>query len=205
MRGPYFSLNLLSLIICLFVLLTSLPLSAQNNGKKANPAIFQSSEWVDSMINDMTLKEKIGQLFMVAAYSNRGKEHRQAINRLINKYHIGGLIFFQGNPYKQARLTNHYQSESETPLLIAMDAEWGLPMRLSSTMSFPTQMTFGAIQEDRLIYEMGRRIANQCKRLGVHINFAPVADINNHPQNPVIHTRSFGEDKQNIEAEISRN
>src|SRR3972149_7274802 len=104
----------------------------------------------------------------------------------------------QGNPEKQAIITNYYQSISKIPLLISMDAEWGLAMRLENTIKYPEQMTLGAIQDNHLVYEMGRDIALQMKRLGVHINFAPVIDINVNPKNPVINSRSFGEDKYNV-------
>ncbi|MFO8234862.1 MAG: glycoside hydrolase family 3 N-terminal domain-containing protein [Bacteroidales bacterium] len=156
------------------------------------------ASWVDSVYKKMTLDEKIGQLFMVAAYSNKGPEHTQDILKLIRKYNIGGLIFFQGTPRKQIKLTNIYQNHSEVPLMIAMDAEWGLGMRLDSTMSYPRQMTLGAIQNDSLIYQMGLDIGEQLRRMGVHINFAPVVDINSNPDNPVIGSRSFGEDKHNV-------
>jgi len=156
------------------------------------------SSWVDSLLNDLTLNEKIGQLFMVAAYSNKSPQHTQQIMRLIRKHHIGGLIFFQGNPGTQAKLTNIYQNYSNIPLMIGMDAEWGLGMRLDSVISYPRQMTLGAIQDDSLIYRMGRDIGKQMRRLGVHINFAPVADVNNNPNNPVIGSRSFGSDRENV-------
>jgi len=156
------------------------------------------SSWVDSVFNELTLEQKIGQLFMVAAYSNKGPQHSQAIMNLIRKHHIGGLIFFQGDPDKQAKLTNIYQNYSKVPLMIGMDAEWGLGMRLDSVISYPRQMTLGAIQDDSLIYRMGRDIGKQLRRLGVHINFAPVADVNNNPDNPVIGSRSFGSDPENV-------
>jgi len=156
------------------------------------------SSWVDSVLNNLTLNEKIGQLFMVAAYSNKGPEHSQQIMQLIRKHHIGGLIFFQGDPNTQAKLTNIYQNYSDVPLMIGMDAEWGLGMRLDSVISYPRQMTLGAIRDDSLIYKMGRDIGRQMRRLGVHINFAPVADVNNNPDNPVIGSRSFGSDKENV-------
>ncbi len=151
------------------------------------------STWVDSVMKTLSLDEKIAQLLMVAAYSNRDETHFSEIDELIKKYQIGGLIFFQGGPVRQARLTNRYQKLSRVPLFIAIDAEWGLAMRLDSTISYPRQMTLGAIQNDALIYQMGYDIGQQCKRLGIHINFAPVADVNNNPANPVINSRSFGE------------
>ncbi len=154
--------------------------------------------WADSIFSNMTLDEKIGQLFMVAAYSNRDNKHIAAIDSLIINNKIGGLIFFQGSPTKEAIQTNHYQSLSKIPLFMAIDGEWGLNMRLDSTIAYPKQMTLGAIQDNNLIYEMGAHIANECKRIGLHINFAPVSDINSNPLNPVIGYRSFGESKSDV-------
>ena len=154
--------------------------------------------WVDSVFQSLDQDQRIGQLFMVATYSNQGESHQKSIDKLIKNYHLGGLIFFQGGPQRQAALTNHYQSLAKVPLLIAMDAEWGLGMRLDSTISFPRQMTLGAIEDHRELYRMGLEIGRQSNRLGVHINFAPVVDINTNPRNPVIGTRSFGQDKYNV-------
>lgn len=152
--------------------------------------------WVDSVFNSMNFEDRLGQLFMVAAYSNKDQKHKDAIAKLIREQKLGGLIFFQGGPVRQAHLTNYYQSISSTPLYIAMDAEWGISMRLDSVLQFPKQMTLGAIQDDRLIYNMGSEIARQFKELGMHINFAPVVDVNSNPQNPVIGYRAFGEQKE---------
>ncbi len=157
-----------------------------------------NAQWVDSIYNNLTLKEKIGQLFMIAAYSNKDQDHTQEISSLINDYKVGGLIFFQGGPKRQLELTNYYQKISKTPLMISIDAEWGLAMRLDSTMKFPNQMTLGAIQNNDLIFKMGNQIALQCKRIGINVNLAPVSDINNNPNNPVINYRSFGENRENV-------
>nr|ARK09749.1 glycoside hydrolase [Fibrella sp. ES10-3-2-2] len=159
--------------------------------------------WVDSVFQTMTPDEKIGQFFMVAAFSNHSESHRVYIEHLIQNYHIGGVIFFQGGPHRQAVLTNKYQSLSKIPLLVGIDGEWGLGMRLDSTMEFPRQMTLGAIRDNDLIYRMGVEIGRQCSRLGIHINFAPVSDINSNPQNPVIGIRSFGEGKENVASKAS--
>lgn len=167
--------------------------------KKQDPPFYLSNtHWADSVFKSLTPDERIAQLFMVAAYSNKDKTHVKEIKKLVDQYKIGGLIFFQGGPVRQAILSNCYQSCSKTPLFIAIDAEWGLAMRLDSTTKFPRQMTLGAIQNDTLVYEMGAEIARQCKRLGMQINFAPVADVNNNPLNPVISNRSFGENKYNV-------
>ncbi len=154
--------------------------------------------WVDSVFATLSKDEQIAQLLYVAAYSNQTVEHEVEITDLIRKYRIGGLIFFQGDPKSQAELTNFYQSQSKVPLMIAMDGEWGLGMRLDKTIDFPYQMTLGALTDDALIYEMGKEVARQFKRLGVHMNLAPVVDVNNNPSNPVINYRSFGADKKNV-------
>jgi len=152
--------------------------------------------WVDSVFQSLTFEERLGQLFMVAAYSNQDQAHIDKISNLIKTENLGGLIFFQGGPERQARLTNLYQAQSKTPLFIAMDAEWGIGMRLDSVPNFPKAMTLGAIQDDELIYEMGQEVARQFKELRMHINFAPVVDVNSNPDNPVIGYRSFGENKE---------
>jgi len=169
------------------------------NVLSAQPIFDKSpTPWADSLMKELSLEQKIGQLFMVAAYSNRDANHEKGLNQLVEKYHIGGLIFFQGGPERQVKMHNRLQKKSKIPLLIGIDGEWGLGMRLDSTISFPRQMTLGAIQDESLIYDMGKEIARQCKRVGVHVNFAPVVDINNNPKNPVINNRSFGENKQNV-------
>lgn len=154
--------------------------------------------WVDSVYKALTPKQRIGQLFMLRAYSNIDSLEIRQITRLIKEYNIGGLCFFQGGPARQAILTNYYQKLAGTPLLIAMDAEWGLGMRLDSTISYARQMTMGAIRDERLITDYGLTIASQLKRMGVQVSFSPVADINSNPANPVINIRSFGEQKQDV-------
>lgn len=154
--------------------------------------------WVDSVFNSLTPDQQLGQLFMVAAYSNKDMKHVKEIHELIDKYNIGGLIWMQGGPVKQGKLANYYQHISKTPLLYSIDGEWGLAMRLDSVPRYPKQMTLGAIQNDSLIYYMGKQIAKECKRIGLHVNFAPVADVNNNPSNPVIGMRSFGENKYKV-------
>ena len=150
------------------------------------PFLDNQTDWVDSVFSTLDLDAKIGQLFMVAAYSNQDDVHRQEILELVEKYKIGGLIFFQGGPVRQANLNNEYQSKAEVPLLVAMDCEWGVGMRLDSTIRYPYQMPLGAAQDNDLIYDMGKEIARQFKRLGMHVNFAPVIDVNNNAKNPVI-------------------
>ena len=131
-------------------------------------------KWVDSILSSMTIDEKIGQLFMVQAYSNLDSVHENKIKEMIQKYHVGNLIFMQGTPTKQAELTNMYQSLSKVPLMIGFDGEWGLDMRLQNTYRFPWNMTLGAIQDNDLIRQFGAHLGMHCRRLGIHVNFAPV-------------------------------
>lgn len=154
--------------------------------------------WVDSVYNKLTFDERIGQLFMVAAYSNKDSAHIKSIDRLINDYKVGGLIFMQGGPGRQARLTNRYQKQSKLPLFISIDGEWGVSMRLDSTYRFPFNMTLGAIRDKKLLEKVGVQMGQQSKRLGIHFNFAPVLDINTNAKNPIIGFRSFGETKENV-------
>ncbi len=162
------------------------------------PFYYSENKWIDSVFNSLTLEEKIGQMFIMSCFSKEGKESKQYIKNLITKYKIGGLLFMQGGPVAQAKLTNYYQSISKTPLFIATDGEWGLAMRLDSIVNFPRQMLMGAINDESLVYEMGADVGRQCKRLGININFAPVVDVNNNPDNPVINSRSFGENPINV-------
>ena len=155
-------------------------------------------KWVDSVYNQMTQEERIGQLFMVAAYSNKDSVHNNSIEKLVANYKIGGLIFFQGGPKRQAKLTNRYQKKAKLPLFIGIDAEWGLAMRLDSVPRFPWNMTLGAIHDTLLIEKVGQAYAKQSQRMGIQFNFAPVLDINTNPQNPIIGNRSFGESKENV-------
>ncbi len=166
--------------------------------RKLPPFLEVETTWADSIHAQMTLDEKIGQLFNIAAISSKGAEYEKEVLELIKKHHIGGLTFFKGGPVQQAKLTNRYQAASKIPLMIAIDGEWGLSMRLDSTVKYHWKMTLGAIQNEELIYQMGLDIAEQFRRIGVHVNFAPVVDVNNNPNNPVIFARSFGEDKYNV-------
>lgn len=159
---------------------------------------LSAKAWVDSVFHTLNKEEKIAQLIMIRAHSNLGPDHIAQVTELIQKYNVGGLIFFQGGPIRQANLTNYYQSITKTPLLIAIDGEWGLGMRLDSVTKFPYQLTLGALPNEQLVYDMGKAIGEQMKRIGVQVNFAPDVDINNNPNNPVIGYRSFGEDKYKV-------
>ena len=155
-------------------------------------------KWVDSVYSSLTLDQKIGQLFMVMAFSEQGEKHFNQIYKNVTENEIGGVIFSLGGPLEQSNWLNKLQSKSKIPLLIGMDAEWGVAMRLDSVQPFPWNMTLGAIQDNKLIEAVGERIGEQAKRLGIHINFAPSVDINTNPKNPIIGNRSFGENKENV-------
>jgi len=166
----------------------------------AQPTITAGGEdWAERTYNSMSLDEKVGQLFMIRAHSDKGRTHENQVKKYVKDYHVGGLCFFQGTPTKQARLTNEFQRASKVPLMIGVDAEWGLGMRFKKkAFSFPRQLQLGAIQDYNLIYEMGLKVAEHAKRIGIHVNFAPVVDVNNNIDNPVINDRSFGEDVYNV-------
>lgn len=160
--------------------------------------LAKQPKWVDSVFNKLSKREKIAQMFFVRAHTNLGKKYADSVGLVIKKEQLGGVVFFQGGPARQAALTNTYQKLSKVPLIISIDGEWGLGMRLDSTVSYPYQMTLGAIQNKDLIYKMGIDAAKDFKRLGIQMNLAPVADVNNNAKNPVINYRSFGENRQNV-------
>lgn len=171
--------------------------------QKNNPLISNDSEeqkkWVENTYKNMSLDEKIGQLFIISVFSSHiGTKNTENVKDFIKKYHIGGIIFSKGGPKRQAKLTNEYQSLSKIPLFMSMDAEWGLSMRLDSTFAYPWNMTMGAVRDNKLIERAGIRIGEHCKQLGMQFNFAPDIDINTNPANPIIGNRSFGEDKHNV-------
>ncbi len=192
-KSTFLRLLILSLGCCL---------SLQNLQAQTKISFIESLEqpkpWVGSVFKRLSRKQRIAQLFFVRAHTDKGKAYEDSIAKVIRKEKIGGLVFFQGGPGRQAVLTRHYQQKAKVPLLIAMDAEWGLGMRLDSTIAYPYQMTLGAIQENTLIEQMGREVAKDFHLVGMHINFAPDVDINNNPKNPVIGFRSFGDNKYRV-------
>lgn len=195
--------SLVALVISLLGLLLILPSHYTSHYYPPAKNTTEAGEirlgaWADSVYNTLSLEERIAQLMMILVYTHRDQSYYRSIERLVTQQKVGGLAFFKGGPLAQAKMTNYYQSKAQTPLLIAMDAEWGPSMRLDSTIVYPRQMTLGAISNEFLIYEFGIEVARQLKRLGVHVNFAPVVDINNNPSNPVINNRSFGECRYNV-------
>ncbi|WP_316741816.1 glycoside hydrolase family 3 protein [Pedobacter antarcticus] len=173
-------------------------LGAEAQQKSYIQSLDEPNAWVDSVFNKMSRRQKIAQLFFVRAHTNKGAAYADSVGKVIRKERIGGIVFFQGGPGRQAELSNRYQKLSRVPLLVASDGEWGPGMRLDSTISYPYQMALGAVQDNQLLYQMGRQIAADFRRVGMQMNFAPDADINNNPKNPIINYRSFGENKYNV-------
>lgn len=187
----------LALIICCFI-----QGSIAQNKKTVIPNLYRNTNqakmqvWIDSVFNTMSLDERIGQLITVISYGS--EPHRKEILDWVEKQHAGGIIFLKGTPIEQADITNIAQQKAKIPLLISIDGEWGLAMRLSDTPRYPKNMMLGAIQNDSLLYYYGKEVARQCRRMGIHINYAPTMDVNSNPDNPVIGIRSYGEDPQNV-------
>lgn len=194
------------LLVIVFAALGVYGFSAFNIGKIDKDQPFdvlktqsrEETRWVDSVYNSLSDREKIGQLFMLPAYPIQGDSDKYKVSSIIEKYKIGGLIMFKGDAYQLASLTNYYQGVSKTKLMVSIDGEWGIGMRVDNIMKYPRQLMLGAIQDNTLLYEMGKEVAEQCRRIGVHVNFAPVVDVNNNANNPVINDRSFGENRQNV-------
>ena len=191
--------NYLLRLLVLFVL--PINLSAQNSSIKLQK---KKAKWVDSVFKTLSQQEQIAQLMVVrlSAYDAKTKNaifYEEMVDSLVSKYNIGGICLFQGSPVKQANIINRLQSSSKTPILTCIDAEWGVGMRLiDSVLPLPHQMMLGAVSDAAIIYQYGKTVAEQCKRLGIQVNYAPVMDINNNPENPVINDRSFGEDKYKV-------
>lgn len=182
-----------------FCFIFSLSLLAQESSSPLDaPDLELQNIWVDSTYTALSLKEKIGQLYMIQVFSNQDQATKKSILNQIKTNYIGGVIYSNGGPIRQAQLNNELQAASKIPLLVGMDAEWGLSMRLDSTYAFPWNMTLGAVKDMSLIRQTGIQIGEHCKRIGVHFNFAPVVDINTNPNNPIIGNRSFGEDKNEV-------
>ena len=170
--------------------------------QQPDPLISENSKhqqkWVDSIYQSLSLDQKIGQLFTPMVFSKKDEDHFDEIKNLIEKYYIGGIIFSLGSPFKQSQWLNEFQSISKVPLMISMDAEWGVAMRLDSVIAFPWSMTLGAIKDNTVIRRIGQRMGEQERILGVHMSYAPVLDINTNPKNPIIGNRSFGEDPKRV-------
>ena len=186
-------------IVFIFSLLcfSSLNSNAQNN----NPA---ATAWADSVLNSLTPEQRIAQLMVLrlSSYDFKTKTpiyFDSSVEEKIKQYNIGGICLFQGGPVKQALILNKLQAAAKTPILICIDGENGVGMRMTdSVLPLPRQMMLGAVQDTNIIYQYGKIVGEQCKRMGIQVNYAPVVDVNNNPNNPVINDRSFGEDKYKV-------
>ena len=189
-----------SVIYTLLLTLNFITISAFAQKESYIQSLNKQNHWVDSVFKKLNRRQKVAQLFFVRAHTNLGLAYEESVGNVIKNEQVGGLVFFQGGPVRQAELINRYQKISRVPLIIAQDGEWGLGMRLDSTISYPYQMTLGAIRDNALIYKMGQMVAYDFKRMGMQMNFGPDMDINNNPDNPVIGYRSFGDNKYNVAA-----
>ncbi len=190
---PFLVFLLLTLCsTALLSVITKSPIGKKNQNKLAQT----ETQWVNEQFSKLNLEERIAQSFMVACWSNKGTKHLDEIESQIETYKLGGLIFFQGERSNLVDAIDRFQSKTTIPLLIGMDAEWGISMRIENEQRFPYAQTIGAANDLGLTKKMGQFIGLECDQMGIHLNFAPDADVNLNPKNPVIGYRSFGSDPQ---------
>ena len=191
--------NFKSQIALLFILIFSLKSTAQYQPKNLSKSdLKKANDWVDKTYSSLSQDEKLGQLFIVALYTNKGEDFINNVRNIVINEKIGGIILMQDDAAREINLVNEFQSKSKVPLMIGMDAEWGLYQRIATARKFPWAMTLGAIQDKNLIKEMSAKIAEDCHRMGINWDFAPVVDVNTNPNNPIIGNRSFGSEVQNV-------
>ncbi|MGG1924272.1 UNVERIFIED_CONTAM: glycoside hydrolase family 3 N-terminal domain-containing protein [Ralstonia mannitolilytica] len=179
--------------------LISPKVKAQYQPKNASKEdVKKAQQWVDKTYKNLSQDEKLGQLFIVALYTNRGEEYISQVRNIVTNDKIGGLILMQDDAVREINLVNEFQQKSKVPLMIGMDAEWGIYQRIATAHKFPWAMTLGAIQDKNLVYQMAAKIAEDCKRMGINWDFAPVVDVNTNPDNPIIGNRSFGSEVNNV-------
>ncbi|WP_433627323.1 glycoside hydrolase family 3 protein [Chryseobacterium cucumeris] len=179
--------------------LISPKVKAQYQPKNASKEdVKKAQQWVDKTYKNLSQDEKLGQLFIVALYTNRGEEYISQVRNIVTNDKIGGLILMQDNAAREINLVNEFQQKSKVPLMIGMDAEWGIYQRIATAHKFPWAMTLGAIQDKNLVYQMAAKIAEDCHRMGINWDFAPVVDVNTNPNNPIIGNRSFGSEVNNV-------
>lgn len=185
--------------ILLFLFSVAINLQGQYQPKNISPQqIKKANHWADNTYQSLSQDEKLGQLFIVALYTNKDEAHINSVRNLVVNDKIGGLILMQDDAVREINLVNEFQKKSKIPLMIGMDAEWGLFQRITTAHKFPWAMTLGAIQDNNLITEMSAKIAEDCKRMGINWDFAPVVDVNTNPNNPIIGNRSFGSEVENV-------
>ena len=191
--------NVKSQITFLIILLLSLKISAQYQPKNLSKEdLKKANDWVQKTYNSLSQDQKLGQFFIIALYTNKGEDYINNVRNIVVNEQIGGLILMQDDATKEINLVNEFQTKSKVPLMIGMDAEWGIFQRIATAHKFPWAMTLGAIQDKNLITEMAAKIAEDCKRMGINWDFAPVVDVNTNPDNPIIGNRSFGSEVSNV-------
>lgn len=191
--------NFRATLSLLTVYIFSLTINAQFQPKNINSAeLRKANQWVENTYSSLSQKEKLGQLFIIALYTNKGEDYIQNVRDIVENEQIGGLILMQDDAAREITLVNEFQQKSKVPLMIGMDAEWGVFQRIAAAHKFPWAMTLGAIQDKNLIKQMAAKIAEDCQRMGINWNFAPVVDVNTNPNNPIIGNRSFGSDVSNV-------
>lgn len=174
-------------------------IKAQYQPKNASKEdLKKAQQWVDKTYKNLSQDEKLGQLFIVALYTNKGEDYISQVRNIVTNDKIGGLILMQDDAAREINLVNEFQQKSKVPLMIGMDAEWGLYQRIATAHKFPWAMTLGAIQDKNLVYQMAAKIAEDCHRMGINWDFAPVVDVNTNPDNPIIGNRSFGSEVSNV-------
>lgn len=181
------------------VALISPKIKAQYQPKNTSQEdLKKAQQWVEKTYKNLSQDEKLGQLFIVALYTNKGEDYINQVRNIVTADKIGGLILMQDDAAREINLVNEFQQKSKVPLMIGMDAEWGLFQRIATAHKFPWAMTLGAIQDKNLIYQMSAKIAEDCHRMGINWDFAPVVDVNTNPNNPIIGNRSFGSEVNNV-------
>ncbi len=188
-----------SQLTLLLLFLISIHLRSQFKPNKLTKSEEKNANnWVNKTYNNLSQDEKLGQLFIIALYTNKGEDYISNVRKTVENESIGGLILMQDDAAREINLVNEFQAKSKVPLMIGMDAEWGVFQRIATAHKFPWAMTLGAIQDKNLITQMAAKIAEDCHRMGINWDFAPVVDVNTNPENPIIGNRSFGSEVSNV-------
>ncbi len=194
----FLKITSIGLVITTVFFVTSSYIIRKKNNSPLKSEISKEDMWAQKQLSEMTLEEKVGQFFMVSAFSNQGENHLKEIESLVKDQKIGGIIFFQGERENLKTSISRFQKASKIPLLVGMDAEWGIQMRIFGIERFPYAYTIGAANDLKLSKKIGAMMAQECRQLGIHMNFSPVADVNSNPENPVIGFRSYGENPYKV-------
>ncbi|MCR5445252.1 MAG: serine hydrolase [Bacteroidales bacterium] len=187
-------------VLMALIIMSLSGLNAQEFDSRGLTYLDPEAIWIDQMMKKLTFEQKIAQLMVVRVPLDMGDKQVKEFSDRINKYGVGGVCFFAGTAERQIAMTRRFQKDARVPLFVCVDGEWGLGMRLRDMYSFPRNAVFGQLtpDADSIVYRMGEEIGRQCREMGIHINFAPVVDINSNPNNPVIGTRSFGTDRERV-------